>query len=59
MDKITKKNIESEAKKINIPDEGVMLQQLSLIKQKNPALFNKIVKKLKKKFPDKDWSWIE
>lgn len=54
--KINKETIKKKAEQINIPkkDES-MLKQIEQVKKRYPRAYKNIIRKLKKKFPDKEF----
>jgi len=54
--KINKEAIKKKAEQINIPDKDeVLLKQIEQVKKRYPRAYRSIVRKLKKKFPDKEF----
>jgi len=57
--KMNKKEIERKARNIKVPEDKDSLKVLNQIKNKHPGQFKKLIKKLKKAFPDKDFGDLE
>jgi len=54
--KISKEAIKKKAEQIKIPDKDeVMLKQIEQVKKRYPRAYRNIIKKLQKKFPDKEF----
>jgi hypothetical protein len=54
---MNKKEIERKARNIKVPKDEDTLKVLDQIRERHPKAYRKLIKKLKKAFPDKDFDF--
>ncbi len=52
---MNKKEIERKARNVKVPKDEDTIKILDKIKSKHPGQYKKLIKKLKKAFPDKEF----